>query len=72
MADNKDKSNSSSFEDLSNIPAAELKESASAIPAENVPEQSTNETNDDDAKDAETEGIIDVIGNGQLVKKVRQ
>lgn len=74
MADiGKDKSNSSSFEDLSNIPAAELNESAGDAPADLVPkqQQQEKETESEPADAQQPDGVIDIIGNGQLVKKVR-
>lgn len=60
----KDKSNSSSFEDLSNITDAELKDAATPSTAE-TPAVAI----EDDAKPA-TDDVIDIIGTGQLLKKV--
>lgn len=52
--DSIEKSNNSSFEDLSNLNENELKESA-----EPAASQSKNDE------------LLDIIGNGQLTKKVR-
>lgn len=53
--DSIEKSNNSSFEDLSNLNENELKESV----AEPAASQSKNDE------------LLDIIGNGQLTKKVR-
>lgn len=64
MADSiKDKSNSSSFEDLSNITDAELKDASA--PATTEPLVAT----EDEPKSTEDD-VIDIIGTGQLLKKV--
>lgn len=66
MADSsKDKSNSSSFEDLSNITDADLKEAATPSPAE--PSAVATE----DVTKPAADDVIDIIGTGQLLKKVK-
>lgn len=52
--DSIEKSNNSSFEDLSNLNENELKESAETA-----------------ASQSKTDELLDIIGNGQLTKKVR-